>query len=141
MTLAELYSSVEGMDFETRVDFARKNFGVLYAELLNEGLDMEGAIGLVNALIAVGVSADRTASMEEYELYNALFGIELTYEQFFERTNGGAAEVLVARIDQIVDHLDHEGKMAACSLALAFLSADGHVDYDEAALFERLLND
>ena len=138
-TLEEVIQKVTGLSHDEKVVLGRNCLTNINEALIYVGIDEETRLSFILAVIGVAISSDRSAAFEEYALFCSIFGEIVKYETFYDLTNGGASEEVVAKIDSLVDSLPTPIKYDCCTLALLFMGADGEVDEKEKAVFERLL--
>lgn len=139
MTFDEIFAQVTSLSMDERVEFASRAFGELWEGCKVAGFSDETISYFVTNVLKAAVSADHFTSEQERLLYNALFQTNLTYKQFFDKTNGGSGKRFAEAMDEVVDRLPESAKRGACSLALAFMSADGLLTEEEKELFVRFL--
>ena len=138
MTFQEMYDEVTHLDAQMRVEAGTRAFHEIWDACTKKGMTDYAISCIVTAVIKVAVSADRLASNEEHDLFNAIFNANQTYKQFYEMTNGGASKEFLESVDNILNDLPEEVREASCILALCFMCADGHVTGKEKAVFEKL---
>ena len=89
-------------------------------------------------LLRVGVSGDKTLSVEEYELFVLVTGSVPDPDEFYDMTNGGSDPALVKAIDEEIDHFTDDAKFACCTFVLCFFSADEVITDNERAVITKL---
>ena len=137
--LRELYNEYLNHSDAERVQTAQAATAVV-AKFLNEaGLSNEQSFAFFMNIVRLFVSADRNCSEEEADLFNAVMGTSLSFEQFYNLTNGGADPEFVAFMDELIDSLPEEVKVDVCTFGLTILCADGNLTGAEQAFFEKIL--
>ncbi|MBQ9369704.1 MAG: hypothetical protein IJU10_01365, partial [Clostridia bacterium] len=89
--------------------------------------------------IALFVSADRVCSAEEYQLIKSIYNLDLSYEDFYKLSNGGASGDFITVMDKMADSLDDDLKMNICLFGLCILVSDNKLTQAEYDLFIRIL--
>lgn len=137
--LRELYNEYLNHSDAERVQTAQAATAVV-AKFLNEaGLSNEQSFAFFMNIVRLFVSADRNCSEEEADLFNKILDTNVSYEDFFNATNGGASPEFIKAMDEIIDSMPEDPKVAVCILGLTFLAADGELSQAEADVFERIL--
>lgn len=122
-------------DHEKRLGVCRGALRSLIEEL--QGNSEDDINAFIIALIKVGVSADRTLSQEEYDLYCEATGNEISPEHFYHLSNGGADPELIEMVDNYIDNFTLDAKLAACIFILCFISSDGKITNSEKQIMAR----
>ena len=78
--------------------------------LAKHNFDDENTALFVANLIKVFVSADRECNQEEYDIVRDIIGTDISEEDFYEMTNGGADPDFVAAFDRVIDCLTRDEK-------------------------------
>lgn len=139
MELNKLFQQFANMEHEQRVELGRGAMEALVEDLTSHGVDKEHAFEFVHLLVTVALSADRLTAAGEYALFVDITGADISYEQFYEITNGGSNEELINGLDEFLDGMTESGKNAALTLALCFIAADDKITPEEQRLFAKLL--
>lgn len=100
--------------------------------------DSEAIANFVVGLLKVAISADRSLTQEEYDLFCDVTGNYVDPDEFYEITNGGSDPRVIKAVDEEVDHFTDEAKFACCTFVLCFVSSDGKITKDEEKLMIRL---
>lgn len=137
--LKELYNQYLNHSNEERIQVAQAACGVLVQFLKEAGLDEEQSFAFFMNVVRLFVSADRSCSEEEADLFNEILGANVSYEDFFNATNGGANPEFIKAMDELIDSMPEDPKIATCVLGLTFLAADGELTQAEVDVFERIL--
>ena len=114
-------------------------FSSIKQGLIASGLSAKEANRFLIDLVSVGVSADRFTANEEYDLFQGIFGKSYSYMDFFNLTNGGAAESFLEKVDYVVDHASYEIKKKCCEFVFLFLSSDYSLRSNEEKVIRLLL--
>ena len=92
--------------------------------------------------VAVFANADKKIDETEKDIYNAITGANLSYEEFKKGVDlGEKREEDIERFDKAVDAGSLRVKYATCYLGLAIMAHDGVVNAEEKALLEKILAD
>ena len=100
--------------------------------------DAETITTFIISLLKVAISADRSLTQEEYDLFCEVTGNYVDPDEFYEITNGGSDPRIVNAVDEEIDHFTDEAKFACCTFVLCFVSSDGNITKDEEKLMIRL---
>ena len=103
------------------------------------GIDDDTTFNFLTNVIKLFVSADRNCTELECKLFNDVMGTSLTYEQFYNLTNGGSDPEFVQAMDELIDALPDEAKVDVCTFGLTIIAADDTITGAEQALFEKIL--
>lgn len=110
---------------------------------LKEGL-IEGGIrpddipSVIADFTKLLVSADQVCNDQEYEFFKAVTGAELTSDEFYTLTNGGADDDFVEDAFGLIDILDEHDREALVCYAAALLSYDKSFKVSEFKLLDRI---
>ena len=66
-------------------------------------------------------------------------GTSLTFEQFYNLTNGSSDPAFIQMMDELIDTLPDDIKVDVCTFGLTILAADDTITGAEQALFEKIL--
>ena len=100
--------------------------------------DTKTITNFIVALLKVAISADRSLTQEEYDLFCDVTGESADPDEFYEITNGGSDPRFIKIVDDEIDHFTEEAKFACCTFVLCFVSSDGKITKDEEKLMIRL---
>lgn len=137
--LKSLYNEYLNHSDAERIEIAQSATAVLAKFLKEAELDEKQSFSFFLNVVRLFVSADRNCSTKEADLFNKILRTDISYEDFFEATNGGANPEFVKAMDEIIDSMPEEPKLATCVLGLTFLAADGELTPAEVEVFERIL--
>lgn len=115
--------------------------GTIKSGLMSEGFSEKEADRLLFDLVSLGVSADRFAANEEYDLFASIFGNGYSYMDFFNLTDGGASDSFMEKVDYMVDHCNETLKRRCCEFLFLFLSSDYTFKKEEDRVIRLLLKD
>ena len=139
MDFNEYCQSLVDMSMDQRIELGTGAFAKVYGALKEAGVSEDNCASVVIALIKAGVSGDFSCSAEELELYNGIFSDNMSYEDFYNMTNGGGAPSFVNNLDELVDNFPADVKFAAVTLVGLFLASDDRLTRDEVGLLAKLL--
>ena len=137
--LKEIYQNYLKQSEQERIAVAQNATAAIAGFLTESGLSSKESLNFYLNIIRLFVSADRRCSQEEVDLFNKILGLSYSYEDFFNLTNGGANPEFVKVMDDIIDTMPEEPKIAVCVLGLTFLAADGELKENEIEIFEKIL--
>lgn len=137
--LKEVYDTYKNHSDSERIQAARNAAGYLVSYEKGLGKEDKDVLVFLLQIVRLFVSADRTCSEEEAKLFNDITGWTISYDEFFDFTNGGASSDFVSYMDAEIDAMEEEAKLAVCVLGLTFLASDGEIEPSEMALFEKIL--
>lgn len=143
MTLKEVLIDASRRSKQELVNLASNGASkfVDYCEKV-EHLENEEIVALLTGLWKVFVSADRSTTGEEYELFLRMFNFskeELSYDKFFDLTDGGSNPEYVKAVKGMLKSLPEEVRHACCYLGVAIMASDREITDAEVALLEELL--
>ena len=139
MTFNELYREYVNHSPAQRVAVAQRAAANVLRALEEGGVEDEVKFGFLTNVVKLFVSADRNCSAEEADLFNAVMGTSLSFEQFYNLTNGGGDPKFIQTMDEIIDSLPDEVKVDVCTFGLTILCADDKITGAEQAVFEHIL--
>ena len=137
--LRKLYQNYINMTEEQRIANAKKEIVVINQYLKNRGFNNNDILGFEVSLFRLYVSANHKASESEHRIFNAIFGLETTFERFFEVCDKGASEEFVEDMNEVIDTWPSDAKLACVGLGLCVMSNNGQLDSSETKLLERIL--
>ena len=139
MEFRELYQQYVNQSHEQRVSVAQRAAGNVLMALKDANVEDEITFNFLTDLIKLFVSADKNCSEEECQLFNDVMGTSLSYEQFYNLTNGGSDPAFVQTMDEIIDSLPDDVKVDVCTFGLTIIAADDTITGAEQSLFEKIL--
>ena len=139
MEFRELYQKYVNQSHEERVNVAQRAAANVLGALKDGGIDDEITFNFLTNVIKLFVSADRNCTEAECRLFNDVMGTSLSYEQFYNLTNGGSDPEFVKAMDELIDSLPDDSKVDVCTFGLTIIAADDTITGAEQALFERIL--
>ncbi|MCR4911770.1 MAG: hypothetical protein K5925_04535 [Bacilli bacterium] len=137
--LQDIYSNYLNQTEEERIAVAQKATAAIAGFFSESGLTQKESLNFYINIVRLFVSADRRCSQQEVNLFNKILGVDYSYEDFFNLTNGGSNPEFVKAMDDIIDTMPEEPKIAVCVLGLTLLAADGELKESEIDIFERIL--
>ena len=139
MTIEEIYSDFLKMSADDRRKYAA-GAGLRILEGLKAlGVDEENSYKFIVSVIGICIAADGRVTQGEADMFNFLFGSNLSVNDLAEMCGCAADPEFVDAWDKLVDRAPEEVKGDFCILGLAFLSDDGQLTPAEKALFEKIL--
>ena len=135
----KLFEKYSNMDKPTRIAYAKVAASKLLTYLYKEvNLSKQESILIAFSIISLFISADKLVSDSECELFNRIFGTNLSLNELREFNNSKIDEDRIKRTDQIIDLLPIDLKAEVCILCLTFVSADGCISEEEKKMFDRV---
>lgn len=139
MNLDEMILTTIDLNYDQKVALGKKCVEEICNGLFAIGFSEEMASGKICDCIRLFVSADRKCSQEEYCLINDIYEFtDMSYDEFFDFSNGGADPRFIAAMDAFIDALDSELKYYICLFGLCLLVSDDKVTREEYALLKRI---
>ena len=139
MEFRELYQQYVNQSHAQRVDIAQRAAGNVLVALKEGGVEDDITFNFLTDLIKLFVSADKNCTEAECQLFNDVMGTSLSYEQFYNLTNGGSDPAFVQTMDEIIDSLPDDVKVDVCTFGLTIIAADDTITGAEQSLFEKIL--
>ncbi|MGM9970132.1 MAG: hypothetical protein ACI35S_07030 [Anaeroplasma sp.] len=136
--LDEIIAKVLNMTFEQKVYVGKESLNRLIEILYSYGFDDLDNSNLIINLMKYFVSMDMECSEEEYEMVNAIFEIDLTYEEFYALTNGGAEKDFIKMMNKVINKFTEEDRVCMCTFGLVIIASDNYIDDKELKLFKKL---
>ena len=127
------------LSFEEKVDLGRDSLGRLVRGLKEGGLDKEQVSNVIWGLIRLFVSADKRCSNAEYVLFKEITQLDISEDEFYERTNGGADEEFKKAILDFISILTREDAVHAIVFGVTVMSSDGIIAKGEYDLIDQLM--
>lgn len=125
--------------FETKVGTAKEALSRLARGLHNGGVTNDQIKSLFVLFTRLFVSGDKSCSREEYELFHSVTESDMTYDEFYEMTNGGSDAEFVEHVFDFISILNRDDRIALIIYGACLVSADGVITYPEAELVDRIL--
>lgn len=139
MTAEELFNAYLNESQEDRLRRVSGAAQVVFGFLKQTELSEEEQFGFFVHVIGMFVAADGQLTRGELELFNALFDASYTPQQVAELLGNCARPEVVQAMDELIDSMPEEAKLATCSVGLAFAAADGQLTEHEVNLFAKIL--
>ena len=114
---------------------ATKEIGIYLSSC---GFTKKEALYFYLNLVRLFVSADNKCGETEYILFKKVLDVEISFDTFFELTNGGATEEFIEAMDRIIDQMKYETKLMVCILGLTIICSDGVVTQAERELLTKI---
>lgn len=129
------------LSFEEKVEIGRDSLRKLMKGLMEGGLTKEETSNVIWNLLRLFVSADKRCSNAEFELFKAITGMEISEDEFYDRTNGGADEEYIKDSLEFIDILTKDDAIAAIYFGVIVMSSDGIIAKGEYDLIDRILGE
>ena len=138
--LKEYLQGIVNLSDEEKVALGRDSLNKFLNGLVRGGIPKDQLQDIVIGFVRFFVSSDRSCTTGEYNFFKAVTGFELTPDQFFDLTNGGAAEEYQKAVYEFAGILNQEDRTALVVFGAALLSSDDTITKEEAEMIDRLLN-
>lgn len=118
--------------------------GKFYLEQFIKGLEKGGLTDkeIGNTILNFAkllVSADQDCSEKEYNFFINVTGIDMSYEDFFNRTNNGKDQAFIKDMFDFVKILTRDDRFSLIFFGIALLSSDDTLTVDEQNLFRQII--
>ena len=133
-TLKQFRQEILDLSEQERVNVARNAVNKLGASLPREEL-----IKLVRLLARVFVSADKNCDGYEHQIYVASTGDNMSYDEFYNTTNGGSNPERVKELLNFTAKIAEEYRASIAIFGLCLMAHDGTLTVDEQEIFEKVL--
>lgn len=137
-TFNDLYNQFLQLSHQDRVQIAKNGVAQTYDYLDKNGANDDVKLGFFIILIGLLIGADGKITPNETDLFNKIFGAELTPQQLIDTVSEATTNENFGALNDVIDAMDDETKGAALAVALVIISADGEIDDNERAVFEEL---
>lgn len=138
--IQESLMSIAGASHDERVKFGRQYLAQFVGGLKEGKLNDDQITKVIIAFTKLFISADKSCDYAEYELFRDITGIDSSYDEFYEATNGGSASDFVNSSLEFAKILTPDDRSALLCYGAALLGADGAMKDTELALYDRILN-
>ena len=138
MKVKEFLESYKSLSYEEKLAEAKKAYAELGARMQASGYSADEIDDFATMLVRLAAGADRHSSEAELKLFEEATGIKTDKYEFFAMNKNAASESFVSSMDEIVDSLKKEAKVAALRFVALFLVADNELSAKEKAIFDRL---
>ena len=124
---------------ELRIEQAKEATKAIGIYLSSCNFTEREALNFYLNIIRLFVSADGECGETEYILFKKILEVEISYDTFFNLTNGGATPEFMEAMDEIIDQMRYEIKMKVVVLGLAIMCSDGVVNQKERELLNIII--
>ena len=138
--LKEYLQSIVDLSDEQKYALGKDSLNKFLNGLVRGGIPKDQLKDIVIGFVRFFVSADRSCTTGEYNFFRAVTGWEISPDQFFDLTNGGAAEEYQKAVYEFAGILNDEDRTALVVWGAAMLSSDNAITKEEADMIDRLLN-
>lgn len=136
--LKELINDIFKMDPVERVAFGQLAVKKIVQGFSAGGLDARRINIALTNFVRLFVSADRNCVNDEWSYFKAVTGTDISTEEFYNKTNGGADPQFVEACMEFIDILTPEDRQAVALFCAAFLACDENITESEYNLLERI---
>lgn len=136
----EVLRDIGSLSFEGKVGTAKEALSRLARGLHDGGVNNEQIKSLLVLFTRLFVSGDKSCSREEYDLFKDVTESDMSYDEFYEMTNGGSNQKFVEDTIKFIKVLNRDDRIALIIYGACLLSADGIFTYPEASLIDRIVN-
>lgn len=138
--LKEYLQGIVNLSDEDKVALGKDSLNKFLNGLVRGGIPKEQLQDIVIGFVRFFVSADRSCTTGEYNFFKAVTGFNISPDEFFDLTNGGAAEEYQKAVYEFAGILNNEDRVALVVFGAALLSSDDAITPEEADMIDRLLN-
>ena len=140
----EMLKSIMALSDSEKVELAQGALKKLFDGLEDGGVtDDDTKVSIMLTLVKLFISADKNCAADEYSFFIAVTGLskeEITYEHFYNLTNGGSDSKFKAEAFEILKILNAEDRTSAIIFGAAILSCDDKFDLLELKLIDEILS-
>ena len=133
-TLKEFRQEILDLSDSERINVARNAVNTLAGALPRADL-----IKLLRLVSRVFVSADKNCDGYEHDLYVAATGDNLSFNEFYDVTNGGSDPAAINDLVNFAQGIADEYRVAIALFGLCLMAHDGTLTVSEQNIFERVL--
>ena len=136
--LKEIIGDIFKMELDERVAFGQISVKKIVEGFSAGGLDAKRInIALIN-FVKLFVSADRNCVNDEWDYFKAVTGTDISAQDFFDKTNGGADPQFIKACFEFIDILTPADRRAVALFCAAFIACDEKITENEYKLLERI---
>ena len=140
MTAEELFQLYLDQTPQQRYEAACRAGQLLKQWLDNEsGMEEDDKGAFLFYSIGMFIAADGVLTRGELDMFNAIYDGKFSPEDLGKYFAGCAEKDFVEKMDQFIDSMPQEPKLALCSVGLCILTSDGELNEYEIALFHKIL--
>ena len=125
---------------EEKIALGKESLGRFLKGLSDNGVENDLLVNIICGVTRLFVSADKHCSEREYNWFKNVTEIDLSYEEFYEMTNGGTDAEFVAGMMEFIKALNKDDRIAVILYGVALLSSDNVVEYKEISLIDTIMN-
>lgn len=125
---------------QDKVRLAASCLDTIMDNLKKSGVPESNRNTAVLNLTKLFVSADSNCSPHEWSFFKAVTGIEISYEDFYNLTNGGRDPKFIQEAIEFLGSLDDETRDAAITFGIAMLASDLTYAESEIEIIEKMLS-
>lgn len=139
LDINDIYRQYLHMTYRQKKMEAFNSISKMNRFLKEYGVEENDRVAFFLNLTRLFVKADDKASLQECTFFNDVFNTSLSYADFVKMTSGGDEKEFVSSMNKIIDMMDEEAKVGACSYGLLLLSIDQNLTDKEKEVFEYIL--
>ena len=140
LDINNVYEKYLHMSYKEKVIEGIKGIAMLNNYLVKMDIEERDRVTFYINLTRLFVAADSEASIMECQLFNDIFKSQIQFENFKEMIAHGDDPEFVKSMNKLIDMMDDEAKLGACSYGLVFLSIDRHLSDKEKEVFRYILD-
>lgn len=141
MTAEELFNSFLNQTPQERYEYACKCGAIVIDFLKNRsGLNEEEQGRFLLYSIGMFIAADGKITRGELELFNAIYNTNASADEMAKAFGFCADPKFVSDMDEVIDSMPDDPKIALCSVGLCILTSDGELNEREIELFGKILS-
>ena len=125
---------------EDKVALGQQSLSRFLNGLKENGFNDDDLPKIIVAITRLFVSADKHCSEKEYRFFKNVTEIDISYQEFYEMTTGGADIEYVKSVLGFIVGLNKEERVAVVLFGVALLSSDNVVEYKELRLIDTIIN-
>lgn len=125
---------------QDKVRLAASSLDTVIDNLKKSGVPENNRNTAILNLTKLFVSADSNCSPHEWSFFKAVTGIEISYDDFYNITNGGSDPKFIADAVEFLKSLDEETRNAAITYGIAILASDLTYAETEIEIIDKLLS-
>ena len=123
----------------TRANLAKNAASEIMSYCRSAGFSSDDQCQFIIYCFKLFSCGDTTTQRTEHELFKAVTGTSITYQEYFDLTNYGGSEDFRSKMDQLIDSMSDDAKTNVLILGLCILTSDGKLTVSEQELFSRIM--
>lgn len=138
--LKSMLQEILDMNHAEKVNLGRECVDQILSGMKEVGITGDDYSNFIIWIIKLFVSADKACSQEEYDLICDIYDMNISSQDFFDMTNGGADPDFINGLDEMIDSLDSKTKSAICMFGTLIMASDGTLTVAEQQLLLKILD-